>query len=356
MQLRHSIIIPTSGRSYCVHSAVRSLLREIGDRRDTQVIVVQSSAVEDARISGFCSAHAGVRYLLEPRPGASAARHAGVGVAESDLLSFIDDDVEVAPGWLDAVQTAFADPELALLGGPSIPRFTSSVPAWFWDFMSPAADGGWMCHWLSLLDLQEDVRDVDPEFIWSLNFSIRRNALESCGGFHPDLVPAPYQRWQGDGETGLARKLAAAGRRADYAQRALVFHACTADRMDAGYFCHRAFFQGVCDSFTSIRAGNAAQPDSRPDAAWPVVARFKGAVRRLRALQPDTSPASREARRVRELAAASYVQGWQFHQREVAGDAHLLAWVRRPDFIDTDLRVEAAGRSAYDASMKELHG
>ncbi|MES2787347.1 MAG: glycosyltransferase, partial [Pseudomonadota bacterium] len=260
MQPRHSIIIPTLGRPQAVQGAVRSLLREIGDRRDTEVIVVENSAVAQACLSEFCDAIACVRYCHEARPGLSAARHAGARAARSELLTFIDDDVEVAPGWLDAVQAAFADPELSLLGGPGIPRFVGSVPAWFWDFISPAPGGGWMCHWLSLLDLQDDVRGVDPEFIWGLNFSIRRDALERCGGFHPDLVPAVYQRWQGDGETGLARKLAAAGLRADYSQRALVFHLCGADRMDGSYFCRRAYYQGVCDSFTSIRAGNAAQP------------------------------------------------------------------------------------------------
>jgi hypothetical protein len=70
----------------------------------------------------------------------------GVNESRGKLLSFIDDDVEVSHGWLSAIHRAFEDPAVALVGGPSIPKFTDSIPAWFWSFLSPTLYGGWMCY------------------------------------------------------------------------------------------------------------------------------------------------------------------------------------------------------------------
>ena len=74
------------------------------------------------------------------------------------------------------------------------PMFTGSVPAWFWGFFARTPHGGWMCPWLSLIDVGNDVRGISPAYLWGLNFSIRRSVVVACGGFNPDLVPARRQR------------------------------------------------------------------------------------------------------------------------------------------------------------------
>ena len=48
-----------------------------------------------------------------------------------------------------------------------------------------------------------------------LNFSIRKTAFQACGGFHPDYLPKPLQRYQGDGEIGCL-KIQAQGLKALY--------------------------------------------------------------------------------------------------------------------------------------------
>ena len=55
------------------------------------------------------------------------------------------------------------------------------------------------------------IKPVDPSYIWGLNFCITKEVFEHCGGFHPDCLPNPLQRYQGDGETGLANKIRDAG-------------------------------------------------------------------------------------------------------------------------------------------------
>jgi len=326
--MRASVIIPTRGRPVAIKQAMRSLqdagARELG----VEVLVVDNNVdlALRADLRRACElAGEPVRYLVEPAPGQTAARHCGASEARGEILIYVDDDVQVSARWFEAIFRAFEDKSIAIVGGPSVPVFDGSVPPWIWDFIEPSPYGGWWCGWLSLLDIGRDVDDIDPTWIWGLNFSIRRQVLFDLGGFHPDLVPADLQRWQGDGETGLSLRAKVGGVRAAFRHDALLHHHIGTDRMTPEAFAKRAYYQGICDSFTRIRQGiepSATAPG--PMAARPEEGRWSGA-----------------AREVRAATVVAYNEGWTFHQREAARDIRLLAWVRRPDFWSADIRDEA---------------
>lgn len=339
-----SIIIPTAGRPIAIKAAVESLLKLAGAGDQVEMIVVDNNTREDLSydLEAFCGSLAGaVRYVREPSPGLGAARHRGAAEAKGELLTFIDDDVEVSETWLTAIQRGFSNPEVAMVGGPSIPKFTCSIPSWFWSFMATTPYGGWMNPWLSLLDIGRDVANIDPDYIWGLNFSIRKQVLYDVGGFHPDLVPSALQRWQGDGETGLTAKVAAAGYRADYRHDAMLTHLCGPDRLNVEYFRKRAYYQGVCDSFTQIRAGAAPSvaSASKVQASWYRWVRgLAGEV--FGRVLPCGNLWAADGAPVKELTDRAYLGGWLFHQRAVAAEPRLLAWVQRSDYFDTDIRSE----------------
>jgi glucosyl-dolichyl phosphate glucuronosyltransferase len=333
--MRASVIIPTRGRPVAIKQALRSLLDAGASNLGVEVLVVDNN-VDDALGADLRLAceQAGepVRYLAEPAPGQTAARHCGARQARGEILIYVDDDVQVSDSWFKAIFRAFEDKSIGIVGGPSVPVFAGSVPAWLWDFVEPSPYGGWWCGWLSLLDIGRDIHDIDPTWIWGLNFSIRRQALFDLGGFHPDLVPSDLQRWQGDGETGLSLRAKAAGVRAAFRQDILLHHHIGADRVTPGAFAKRAYYQGICDSFTRIRQGT----DPSPTTPGPMGPR------------PEDGRWSGAAREVRAATVVAYNEGWMFHQREAAGDAQLLAWVRRPDFWSADIRDQV--RAAASAS------
>src|SRR5262249_15823903 len=105
----------------------------------------------------------------------------------------------------------------------------------------------------SLLELGGNTIEIHPNYIWGLNFAIRRRALFDLGGFHPDCVPDALQHFQGDGETGLTMKALAQGYKAVFTPGAMVYHFISPSRMTPEYFERRAYFQGVCDSYSRIR-------------------------------------------------------------------------------------------------------
>jgi glucosyl-dolichyl phosphate glucuronosyltransferase len=332
--MNSSVIVPTSGRPVAIRRALRSLL-DAHAHEHAEILVVDNNEEESMRadLQAICAAAGtgAVRYVAELSPGLSAARHRGAREARGEILLFLDDDVEVSEGWLHALAGAFDDPSVAIAGGPSIPRFTSSVPAWLWDFLQPAPYGGWGCGWLSLLDIGRTVDDIDPNMIWGLNFAIRRSVLMSLQGFHPDVVPAALQRWQGDGESGLTMKAQAAGHRAVYVQEALLSHIIEAHRLTPAYFMKRAYYQGVCDSFGAIRGGISPAADA--DVVLPP----------LNGSQ-DTGRWTGFAAAVWQGMSAAYREAWLFHQGEAARDTDLLRWIRREHYMDADIRDEIRRR------------
>ena len=339
--MKSSIIIPTAGRPIAIKGAVQSLLANNLDKYDVEIIVVDNNISEElsANLFAFCDSLSGkVNYVREKSIGLSAARHRGAAEAKGEILTFIDDDVEVSMTWLPSIQKAFSNPNVVLVGGPSIPKFTSSIPAWFWNYVIPTQYGGWMCGWLSLIDIGHDVSDYNPNLIWGLNFSIRKSIMYKVGGFHTDSVPIEYQRWQGDGESGLTKKVKDAGYKAEYRQDALLFHLCGSDRLNSEYFIKRAYFQGVSDSYSQIRAGRLPSLQKSYEKALIYDRIRKTAGRIYRRLQGRGSVWSLEGVAEKKLTNKAYMDGWLYHQREVASDHELLKWVKLKNYINTDIR------------------
>src|SRR5262245_6923360 len=121
----HSIIIPTAGRPEAVSSVISTLTRLPLRTLSAEVIVADNNSDDDlsAEIQRYCELFADdVRYARAPSPGLTAARHRGAEEARGELLTFIDDDVEPSVGWLAAIQKTFNEKNVALVGGPAIPR------------------------------------------------------------------------------------------------------------------------------------------------------------------------------------------------------------------------------------------
>jgi len=180
---------------------------------------------------------------------------------------------------------------------------------------------------LSLISYDAAVRIIEPFYVFGLNFSIRKAAFKACGGFHPDCIQTELQRYQGDGETGLAFKIKAAGLQALYHPGVAVTHVIPASRLSVESFERRGFYQGVCDSYTHIRREGAVSPG--------LTRSWKEALRSLnRTLRRDYLLRRADTEAVRELMELARTAGFAFHQNEVRNDAGLLQWVTRADYFD----------------------
>lgn len=329
-----SVIIPTRNRAASLAGALASLAALDLPSDFHEVLLVDNGSTDETPsvLAAIAESYprCPLRGVVEPEPGLLAGRHRGAREARAPLLVFIDDDVEVAPTWLRGIVDAFTDPTVHLVGGPSLPRYEVPPPPWLeWLWTRNGARA--VCGDLSLLDFGNQAREIDPAWIWGLNFSIRKETLAALGGFHPDCLPRHLQRYQGDGETGLALKAKTRGLRAMYAPGALVHHRIPAARLTLAALEERHYYQGVCNSYAEIRAAGGVPPG--PD--WKSTAR---GLRRL--LRSAGGPRNRLLARLERAREA----GRRFHRQEVRRDPALLAWVLKDDYWDYRLPGPVSGR------------
>ena len=327
MGLTFSIIIPTFNRCAALERTLNSLIKIDSGKKNYEVLIVDNGSTDgtSAMIEGFRS-RLQCRVISEPTPGLLSARHRGAIESARDICVFIDDDVRLDPGWLNALQDAFTDPSIVLVGGPSRPLFEVNPPPWLKAFQS-VEEAGTLCVPLSLFDGGDKVKEIDPIYIFGLNFAIRRETLFAQGGFHPDSLPGPLQRYQGDGETGLSMKIKRSGLRALYHPNAAVRHEVSASRLTEAYFTRRAFFQGVCDSYTQIRTDGGVSLKR---------ARSEHPLSRVKRIISRWFSAKRACACV-TMTVKAYQRGFEFHQGEVRKDLSLLNWVLRRDYWDYQL-------------------
>ena len=331
--MRISIIVPTFNRADTLVRCLTSVADVVAGNDDVEVLVIDNGST-DRTCATFTEIAKNYhetcwRYFYDDMPGGLTGRHLGAKEARGEILAYTADDVLLAPSWLDALRSAFSDPKVILVGGPSRPHYETDPPVWL-NALWEEFDGGRMCGHLSLIDLGVGVRPLDPIWIWTVNFSIRKAVLHACGGFHPFFLPKSLQRYQGDGETGLALKITAKGLTGLYCPDVAVTHLIPASRLTPEYFERRAFNQGVYDSYTRIRRNGAVPPHSKKswkDRAWPIV----------RELYRKAILFRNEPKFIVSLMRRAHAAGVAFHENEVRNDPKLLGWVLKPDYFDYSL-------------------
>jgi GT2 family glycosyltransferase len=183
-----SIVIPTRARPDYLRVALASIAPQAA-AAGAELLVV-----EDDRPSPTTRALAerfGAGYLAHPRAlGLNAARNTGVAHSHGGLVVFVDDDVEVHPGWLQALLAAArGHPDAQVFTGPIRPRLEGR--------------GGWSMHSCGreappITSLDLGAEDTDRvRFAWGANMAVRREALERVGPFDATLgLYGDEQEWQ----------------------------------------------------------------------------------------------------------------------------------------------------------------
>jgi glycosyltransferase involved in cell wall biosynthesis len=245
-----SLVVPTYRRPQDVMRCLESLRSQtLGD---FELLVVDNSpnaelrpridALEpDPRIRA--------RYVHEPNLGLHNARHAGARAATGDVLVFTDDDAVFDPNWLNAYSRSFdSHLDMAAAGGRVLPEWAAPPPDWLCAAMQTDPT---MFPALSLLDLSPEFSLSPSGIFFGVNMAIRRTALFDARGFNPEIFG---QRWLGDGETGLNRKLWARQQLIGYVPDALVYHHVASERMTLAYLRRRQLHEGACDMYARFHA------------------------------------------------------------------------------------------------------
>jgi GT2 family glycosyltransferase len=113
-----SLIICTRDRPKQLATCLRAVSAL---RPPPEEVIVVNNSPSDKATEAVVREFPDIRYLLEPKPGLSAARNAGIAVASGELIAFTDDDVQVTENWISRIQQALADPDHMAMSGLMLP-------------------------------------------------------------------------------------------------------------------------------------------------------------------------------------------------------------------------------------------
>lgn len=320
-----SVIIPTRNRADFLFLALTSLTHQTISNHQFEVLVVDNGSTDNTEqtVRDFWGQLTNLRYIFEPEPGLHAGRHRGMLEAKNEVLVFADDDIEALPTWLESIQAAFSSPDVAMAGGNNIPMFLASPPRWLlalWN--EPFKRNVRAIPALSIIEIDGPSKDCDSFLVWGCNFSIRKSVLLAAGGFHPDGMPRELIRFRGDGETHVSRFVKESGMRCIFHPGASVYHKVTQERMTFEYFRQRGFNQGISDSYSNIRNGNA-KPNK--NLLMQLIRWGANQLKNKVYLEPDAVYALSEMKR-------GYEDGYAYHQQMYEEDQSVREWTHKAKY------------------------
>jgi glycosyltransferase involved in cell wall biosynthesis len=316
-----SVIIPTRNRADFLKLTLRSLEFQTLPRDLFEVIVIDNGSTDNTRqvVEAFQQQLRNIRYFYDATPGLHVGRHLGMKMAKSDILVYADDDIEAFPTWLQAIAESFQNQDVVLVGGKNLPKFEAEPPEWIKKMWKPDKNGHRIMCYLSVLDLGNEIKTINPYLVFGCNFSIRKATLLEAGGFHPDAMPQEFIKYRGDGETHVSQYILSSGYKTLYHPNASVYHLVPVSRMTEDYFCKRSYNQGLSDSYTQIRNRNIIQ-----DSAFSRVFNYLRLLRKKYRLYANA--------RQRHIES-HYYQGFLMHQNSVTEDKNLYEWIIRANYL-----------------------
>ena len=173
--------------------------------------------------------------LNSERRGVSTTRNTGTRSVETPFIVFLDDDVQVYPGWLARLLEPFADPTVVGTGGGVVAGWETGRPSWF------PAEFDWVvgASYRGMPVSRSEIRNV-----WAENMAVRADVFEAVGGFRSDFGKVGDRSNPED--TDLCIRMGASSPTAKwiYVPEALAQHHVPASRARWSYFLRRTYLEG----------------------------------------------------------------------------------------------------------------
>ena len=219
-----SVSIPSHNRSSLLEQKLASLERVEAGGEEFEVLVIDNGSTDATaqiveQFKGRFSDR--LRYFYEPCLGLSHARNRAIAEARHAIVAFLDDDVEVHPDWLKSLATAHRSGDYAAVGGRAYLNFPSPRPGW----LDERSEG-----LFSKVDRGPIPRLAEPDELYGLNLSIRKDWFDRVGLFRTDLGRMGSSLIS-SGETELLDRIAAQGGKLLYEPGAVAGHHVAPERM-----------------------------------------------------------------------------------------------------------------------------
>lgn len=230
--MKTSVIIATHARPDSIARLLASLAPQLhADRRE--LLIAENGTPAPVRIDqDLVERLAAHRHLHEARHGKCRIQNRAIREASGEIVVFLDDDLTVAPDYLDAVEAFFDEhPEFAAMKG----RILAAEDA--------EKKVGPMAVYLDLPIADHGDEICEVKGVLGANMAFRAMALRQVGPFDERLGPGAGGHEE---ETEMSARVRRAGYRIGYAPRALVYHEVDPARADRDRFIRISRERGRC--------------------------------------------------------------------------------------------------------------
>jgi glycosyltransferase involved in cell wall biosynthesis len=223
-----SIIVPTKDRSVELKGLLNSIREVRGLNKFQLEIIVGDNDSTDATWDTLLEETKQFPSVLRPlkvkTPGKSSVLNEAIRAAHGDVLAFVDDDVVVDVGWLQAIVTFFQ---------------TGNYQAGQGVIRIQAPDSGnseiqrLIHRYRTVPNLEFGPHIQEVHSLNGANFAVSRNALNRVGPFNERLGPGASGTSE---DVEFARRLIREGFRIGFMREAVVYHSVDRLRLTEDYF------------------------------------------------------------------------------------------------------------------------
>src|SRR5437763_7944598 len=236
-----SVAIATYNRAGEVERTLATLGRlDTAGCPEYEVLVVDNNSTDaTAEVVGrMAPLFAGrLRYVREPRQGLSHARNRAIDEARFEVVAYLDDDVDVDPGWLANLCAAYAGGDVAGVGGRAYLVYPGRRPRWLGESVEGL---------LTKVELGPRRRPAGVDELYGVNLSFRKDWLRRAGGFRTDVGRIGGTLFGGEDDDMIGRVVALGGVML-YEPLAVVGHRVPPGRLSRKWFWKRCYWGGRSD-------------------------------------------------------------------------------------------------------------
>lgn len=226
------VVIATHGRPVLLRRTLTSLADAVRPPSLERVWIVENGS--DAGVRAICAELRDtlpIEYLHFPDPGKAAVLREIVSRIGEGLIVFTDDDVRVAPGFLQAYEDATATgDQRVVLGGPLKIDYETPPAPWLSKYLPPSARG-WE---------KTDDAPITKPCLLGANYAAYAQTIIEVGNFRADLGTGSHGNPVGE-EWDIQQRLLAAGCRGVYVPDAVVWHYVPRERCTTHWLLDRQY-------------------------------------------------------------------------------------------------------------------
>ncbi|CAN5470207.1 glycosyltransferase family 2 protein [soil metagenome] len=182
-----SLVICTYNRDKYLPEALESIRQQAIDATAFQLIIVDNNSTDNSALISkkFITANPqlNIKYAFETNKGLSFARNRGIEEAEAPVISYVDDDAILPPGFLNAMLDFYKhNPQAVGGGGKVIPKYENGEePAWMNKYLNG---------FVGKVDHGTIIKKFDSSMKYpaGCNMTYKKDILIKAGGFNNELT------------------------------------------------------------------------------------------------------------------------------------------------------------------------